>query len=166
MDIQERYETARNSSNLKSLERTSFSDSDILAASGMAGQKNSDAMLLWQVAFQDKTSAKLKLVEMLSERLMRQMLKHRWTGNPRTVAMECVAWMLHGTCQPCGGLGYKVIPGTPSLSDELCGHCHGTGKVALPETYAHAWLSSYMQILTAVAGGQVMDKLAGDMNLG
>lgn len=165
MDIQERYETARNSSNLKSDLKTSFSDSDVLVAAGMAAHKNGDALLLWEVAFQGRTQSKIKLVDLLANRLTRHMLKYNWKGDPKTVAMECVAWVLHGTCQYCSGRGYKRIKDTPSLSDDLCNHCEGTGKVALPRSEAHSWLHQYMQILTASAAGHIMDKLASDMNL-
>lgn len=165
MNMQERYEIARNSSNLKSLERTTFSDSDVLAAAGMAAQQNEDALLLWSVAFQGHSAEKHKLVAKLAEKLEKHMDRFRLAGNPVLIAMECVAWTLHGTCQPCEGRGYKHIPDTPSLSDELCDHCKGTGKVELPHTEAHTWLHNYIDILTAVAGGHIMAKLAGEMEL-
>lgn len=165
MNLQERYEVARNSSNLKSLERTIFSDSDILAAAGMAAQQNEDALLLWSVAFQGHSADKHKLVENLARKLDRYLDIHRLDGSPVKIAMECVAWVLHGTCQPCGGRGYKTIPGTPHLSDDLCDHCKGTGKIELPHTDAHTWLKNHIEILSAVAGGQIMGKLVGEMDL-
>lgn len=163
--IQERYEIARNSSNLKSLERTTFSDSDVLVAAGMAAQQNEDALLLWSVAFQGHSADKHKLVENLARKLDRYLDIHRLDGSPTQIAMECVAWLLHGTCQPCGGRGYKTIPGTPHLSDDLCDYCHGTGKVELPRTEAHDWLKDHIDTLTAVAGGFIMQKLAGELDL-
>lgn len=159
MKIQERYMTARNTSNLKSTERTSLSPADLLAAAGMAGQKNGTALLLWEVTFKGKTQSKNALVEALAHKLADHMLRTRQNGDPRRIATECIAWTLHGTCQPCGGRGYETIADTPTLSDDLCKHCHGTGKIAAPATDAHKWMIDYMSELTARAAGSIMRKL-------
>lgn len=163
--ISERYSTARNTSNLKSEPRTSMAAADVLAAAGMAAQTHETALMLWEVAFRGKTSAKLKLVEMLERRLASFMFKAQIDGNPRRIATEVLAWHLHGICQPCGGRGYSVIKDTPILSDDLCRHCNGTGKIALPMGDAYSWLAAEISRLEALAGGHVMEKLATDMDL-
>lgn len=163
MKIQERYSTARNTSNLKVDAKTSLAPADILGAAGMAAQASPEALMLWEVTFKGKTSAKLALIEMLEKRLTAQMLKERWKGDPRKISMEVMAWTLHGTCQPCGGRRYEIIGGTPALSDRLCRHCQGTGKVKLPRSEAHSWLSNYIDKLISQAAGKVMQKLATDM---
>jgi len=163
--ITERYAVARNATNLKMKTETNFAPVDILTAVGMAGNSNKEAIMLWEVTFQGKTSAKLACVEMLSKKLAAQMIKQRWKGNPSRIAMEVFAWHMHGTCQPCGGRGYQLILGTPALSDKLCTHCNGSGKVHLPREDAHTWLRDYMERLISQAGGKVMQKLSLDMEL-
>ena len=165
MSVQEQYAVARNTSNLKSIERTTSSAADILTAAGMAAQDNEIAMLLWGVQFQGKSTSKWMLVAALEHKLMVKMYKERWKGNPRIIVMEVLAWQLHGTCQPCGGRGYRTIKDTPMLSDDICQHCDGTGKIPLPRDDAHQWLSDFISKLTSIAGGKVMQKLAGDMDL-
>jgi hypothetical protein len=163
--ISERYSTARNTSNLKSEPRTSMAPADVLAAAGMAAQSHETALMLWEVAFRGKTSAKLKLVEMLANRLTEYMSRERIKGRPVRIAMEVLAWHLHGICRPCNGLGYEQIPETPSLSDVICRHCNGTRKVALPRGEEYTWLADHIGKLEAHAGGHVMQKLAGEMDL-
>lgn len=165
MKIQERYSVARNTSNMKSSERTTFSASDVIAAAGMTGQQHETAMLLWEVTFRGKTSAKLALIDMLAGQLTPYMLKSHLKGDPKGIARETLSWWLHGTCQPCGGRGHQSIIGTPVLSEKLCRHCNGSGKVPLPRGEAYTWLFDRLSKLTAVAGGEVMKKLAHDMEL-
>ena len=165
MKIQERYSVARNTSNLKSEDRTTFSPSDVIAAAGMTAQQNETAMLLWEVTFRGKTSAKLALVDRLERDLTMHMLKTGRVGKPRLVVLEVIAWWLHGTCQSCGGKGYETILGTPALSDRLCKHCGGTGKVPLPSGEAYTWLIDRLQRFTALAGGHLMRKRAPDLDL-
>ena len=165
MKIQERYSVARNTSNMKSSERTTFSASDVIAAAGLTGQQHETAMLLWEVTFRGKTSAKLALVDRLERDLTMHMLKTGRVGEPRKVSMAVLAWWLHGTCQPCGGRGYETNLGTPTLSDKVCRHCGGSGKVPIPQDAAFTWLVDRLQRFTAHAGGQVMHKLADDMEL-
>ena len=162
---QEYYATARNTSNLKSDPRTTHSASDVLTAAGWTGQEHGEAMALWAVAFRGKTSAKLALVDLLSKSLTNYMLANSIHGSPKHIAMEVVAWVLHGRCEPCSGRGYEVHPDTPMLSDTLCPVCCGTGKVHFPQTDAHLWLKQRVEKMTAIAASSVMAKLASDMEL-
>jgi hypothetical protein len=163
--IQERYSTARNATNLKMKTETNFAPVDILTAVGMASDASREAIMLWEVTFQGKTSAKLACVEMLSKKLAAQMIKNRWKGSPSRIASQVLAWHLHGTCQPCGGRRYQHIQETPSLSDKLCLSCNGTGKMRLPREDAYSWLQDYTEKLISQAGGKVMQKLAISMEL-
>ena len=163
--IQELYSVSRNTSNLQSTPRTNRSPSDVLAAAGMASQDNEIAMLLWGVTFQGKSSKKWMLVDALESKLAGKMFKERWKGNTRHIVQEVLAHHLHGTCQPCGGRGYRVINDTPMLSDDICTHCGGTGKIPLKAKEPHGWLSDYLGRLTAIAGGELMKKLNVSMDL-
>lgn len=162
---QERYATARQTSNLKVDPKTTHSAADVLTAAGWSAQEHGEAMALWDVAFRGKTSAKLALVDLLVRPLTRYMLQNDIHGNPRHIVMEVVAWVLHGRCEPCSGRGYEVIPGTPTLSDVLCRCCCGTGKVDFPQTDSHLWLRQRIEKMTAIAASSVMTRLAKDMEL-
>ena len=163
--IAERYSAARNTSNLKSDPRTLLSASDVLGAAGMASQEHADAMRLWEVAFQGKTSAKIALVESLTKPLTLFMIRRGLSGDPKTVAREMVAWQLHGACPVCGGEGHEVVPNTTVRYDHPCRACDGGGKVAFPRTEAHLWLKTRMEKMQALAASAVMKKLSLEMDL-
>lgn len=165
MKIHERYSTARNTSNLKSDPRSSFSPADVLTAVGMTAQEHEAAVMLWGVTFQGRTSAKHALVERMAADLTRYMLATGQAGDPRRIAQEVLAWWLYGRCDPCGGRGYELIPGTPTQSDVLCHCCHGTGKVAFPVNNAHEWMRARMEKWTGIAGSDVMRRLNVEMDL-
>lgn len=165
MKIEEHYIRARHASSLKQGANTRMGAVDVLAAAGCAAQDNGTALLLWSVLFQGRAKSKHALVDALAHRLGFEMRAKRWRGDARLIAMECVAWHLHGVCQPCGGRGYERVSGSPALSGRVCRHCGGSGKVSLPRGDAHTWLVDYMAKLTHMAGGQVMRKLASDMDL-
>ena len=160
--IEEHYSIARHTSNLKSSPLTRMSASDILMSTGMAAQRHETALLLWDVAFRGKTSAKLALVDLLAKSVAGHMLRHRLKGNPRTLARAAVAWYL-SQCPACGGEGHQIIEGTITRSDELCPDCHGTGKLPKPEGEAFRWLADEMAQLAHSAAGCVRRKLAVDL---
>lgn len=165
--IAQRYLTARNTSNLK-LRRAESQDqaaAEVLTAAGMVAQEHEAAMMLWEVTFRGKTSAKLALVELLSSKLIGYMIRERLQGDPRQISRAVLAWWLHGICTTCGGVGHELVPETIVRADEPCSACHGTGKLPQPEDAAFRWLADEMGRLQSVAGGKVMRKLAQDMNL-
>lgn len=155
-DIQERYITAGG-------------PSDVVTAAGWAAQSNATvelALMLWGVMYEGKTSQKLELATKLGNHLNARMVRDRsLKGNAWKIAAEMLAWHLHGVCQECDGRGYMVIPDTPSLSDTLCHHCHGTGKRPYPREASHVWLAAELSRMTAIAGGEVMKRLNTSMDL-
>ena len=159
MEISVRYAIARSTSNLKSEVRTTHSAADIIAAAGSAGQTHGDALLMLAAVTTDKPSAKLALAHMLEHKLADVMARQRWRGSPRKIAQEVVAWVLHGTCQPCGGRGEQSIPNTPSLTGHACNHCQGTGKVHISSADPYRWAQDYIARLVSQAEGQIKHKL-------
>lgn len=157
--VEERYVTARNGS-------------DIKAAAGMAAVNSDEkdrvslALLLWSVTYQGKTEHKRDLADKLGMHLNKRMARdRRLKGDARKIAKEMLAWQLHGVCKACDGRGYEVIKGTPSLSDNICHHCQGTGKRPYPREAAHVWLAAELGALTALASGEVMKRLAKAIEL-
>ena len=51
--------------------------------------------------------------------------------NPLVAAKAIVMYWLDDRCQPCNGVGAKVIPGTPTLGNR-CRSCGGSGKRPVP----------------------------------
>lgn len=157
--LEERYVTARNGS-------------DVKTAAGMAAANSEEkdrvvlALLLWSVTYEGKTEQKRDLADKLGMHLNKRMARdRRLKGDAWKIAKEMLTWQLHGVCQPCEGRGYEVIKGTPSLSDNVCHHCHGTGKRPYPREAAHVWLAGELSALTSLASGELMKRLATSMQL-
>ena len=145
---------------------TADSGSEVVMAAGWVAQRHEIALMLWSVIHEGKTSQKHRLAELLGNYLNDKKARNRnLKGNAWKVAAEMVAWKLHGVCEPCEGRGYEVIQGTPSLSDRLCSHCHGSGKRPYPREAAHIWLESEMARMESYAGGEMMRRLAKQMEL-
>jgi hypothetical protein len=157
--VEERYITAKNGADVKS-------------AAGMAAANSEEkdrvvlALLLWSVTYEGKTEKKRDLADKLGMHLNKRMARdRRLKGDAWKIGKEMLTWHIHGTCTACDGRGYEAIQGTPSLSDNLCHHCHGTGKRPYPREAAHVWLAGELQSLTALASGEVMKRLAKSMDL-
>jgi hypothetical protein len=163
MKIAEHYSRARNTSNLKSSELTIMSASDVLGAAGMAAQQHSDALLLWSVVYGGKTQQKMMLVDGLERKVCDYMMRNRLKGNPRHIAMEVLAYYLHATCKACDGVGYQVIEGTITRSDDPCDVCGGSGKPHPPNGDAWQWLHRYVGELISIAAGRMMQKISLDL---
>lgn len=167
MLIQERYNSARATTSLKVVAATRFAPTDILIAAGLTATECEAALLMWDVEASGKSTSKLALIDELAKMLKGYKTRSpiKFKGDCQTIAQEVMAWRLYGVCQPCAGLGYQLILGTPVLSDDLCTHCHGSGKVDLPQGEGHAWLVNEIDRLISVAAGVMMKKLAMSMDL-
>jgi len=141
---------------------------DVITAAGWVAQKDDHAMalMLWSIMYEGKTSHKHRLADMLGDHLNQKMLHDRKIkGNAWKIAREMLAWHCDGICTACDGRGYEAIQGTPSLSDNLCNHCHGTGKRPYTREAAHIWLEAELSRMTAMAAGEVMKRLANKIDL-
>lgn len=88
------------------------------------------------------------------------------------IARACLAWFRNGTCKPCGGHGYSLIPGVPSLSSHECPACAGTGKIRLADAFPRPdnlelarWLTDEIERETGRAAPRAMALLAEKMEL-
>jgi hypothetical protein len=145
---------------------TADSGSEVVMAAGWVAQRHEMALMLWSVMYEGKTGQKHRLAELLGDHLNHQMNRdRRLKGNAWTIAKQMLAWWCEGICTACDGRGYEVIQGTPSLSDKLCGECHGTGKRPYTREAAHVWMEAELSRMTAIAAGEVMKRLRVDMEL-
>lgn len=145
---------------------TADGPSDVVHAAGCVAQHHEIALMLWGVMFEGKTSQKHRLAELLGDHLaMVKRKEPRLKGfDAHKVAREMLGWWCEGTCTHCDGRGYEAIQGTPSLSDNLCSHCHGSGKRPYPRDAAHVWMEAELSRLSAMAASEVMKKLARSMD--
>jgi hypothetical protein len=147
-NLAERYRSATRSSNLKSEPRTTRSDSDVLAATGyaariltqgfrMTGPETSEPVRLAPLAVPlarllagDNFAAR-EIVLNLGERIWKQARGYEvkmQLVQAQDMAKACLAWFRDGSCKPCGGHGFDLIPGAPMLSERECEHCAGSGR--------------------------------------
>jgi hypothetical protein len=65
-------------------------------------------------------------------------------------------------CPACFGRGYKVVPGTPMLSDEGCVECKGSGRREI-QGEAEQALVDLIKRLEREIGAALMQKLSSRM---
>lgn len=170
MKLLERYSEAVNSSDLTVNERTTWSDTDVLGAAGLAGRHNELGLALTRLFADGKPAQALGIMEELAFKRSRTLRVRITRVGAQDLAMAVLGWYRFGTCQPCGGTGYGVIAGTPVQGDE-CPHCKATGKINFdrqfqPEVRELArWLSAEIDRAQAAAGSDAMEALAPRLNL-
>jgi hypothetical protein len=156
--IEESYGSAIRSSNLRSVERTSRSASDILGAAGFASRMNPLAIALLRV-FVGDGRASAEVVDILVSSLTGKAYRMGVEIGPvetRDMACAVLAWHRDGTCKPCGGLGYIKIDGSPSLSEHRCVVCHGTGRMPFEAQFREDWRDLARWILTEIEREQAI----------
>lgn len=180
--ITDRYATAVRSKNLRSDPESMRNDenpvrdacaADVVAAFGLAGKKQPLATALARLLVGDRQVARV-IVEILTEKVISKADAWRVdiTRDEAVVLGKSVlAWAQFGTCKPCNGLGFSVIPGTTTLSEMACPHCHGTGRMPFDPHFAvehlqlARWLLAEIEADIAKAGPVAMAALAPRMDL-
>jgi hypothetical protein len=171
MRITERYSQAVNSDNLSVDERTTFSDTDVLGASGLAAKNGHALGIALTRLFADGKPGPvvLELTEMAFKRSRTLRLKFSRV-EAEDLSKAVLAYYRHGICLPCGGTGYTVIKDTPIQGDE-CSHCLATGKLNFDRQFPHEtrdlarWLSQEIDRAQAAAGSAAMAMLAPRLSL-
>ncbi|RYF50298.1 MAG: hypothetical protein EOO27_32025 [Comamonadaceae bacterium] len=179
MKVTDRYATAVRSSCLTVDPRTTFSDTDVLGAMGLAARelkkedKHSLAVALERLFLGDN-SASVEIVDALATKLRNKAAEDHLkmtAGQCRDVARACLAWHRHGTCRPCGGHGKLPIEGTPHLGEESCPVCMGRGQYPFEIQFREewrglaVWLVEFMKREQGRAGPAAMRKLAPKLDL-
>lgn len=181
MKITDRYATAIRSSNLRSREPTTNSDTDVLGAFGLAARGNpltnrQGVPLAVALArlFGGDSRASVEIVAILADLgwgkacQMRVKIKRVMAED---IARAVLAWHRDGTCQVCHGHGYAVIGGTTVLGDIECPACGGSGKRAFDSEFGDAtrdiarWLLAEVERESAKAGPAAMAMLAPKLEL-
>lgn len=170
--ITERYASAANSSNLSSKERTTWSDSDVLGAAGLAAKEHELGIALMRLFTGGKSEPVIaQLTEIAFKRARTLEITPFPVLTAKDMAVAVLGWYRHGTCAACGGTGKQLIPDTPHLSDKDCGACYGSGRIAFEQQFQHKhrpvanWLRREIDRSQGAAGRAAMAAIAPDFDL-
>lgn len=192
MKIIDRYATAIHSRDLSVDEKTTMSDTDVLAAMALADKTLTDgydrqgnaqhkaplAVALTRLFYGDN-NASARVVEVLADMGWRHA---RGIGvkvnrvQAADLARASLAWHRNGACRNCGGHGYGLIPGTTTVGTHKCGVCDGSGKIPFEKAIDDdgtriglrelaRWMVAQMERDMARAGPAAMVLLAKRMEL-
>jgi cytochrome c5 len=132
LSCRDRYASAVSSSDLTPRARSTLAPLDVLAAAGLAAQRQPLGMLLQRLRADATPTAKALAVAALAERLraaVRRRLVRRDGADSAAVAADALAWWLDPTCLTCGGVRFAARDGR--LTGRACSACHGSGQRAL-----------------------------------
>ena len=169
-EITERYFSAVRSSNLRSIERTTRSDSDVVGAVGLAAKREPLGAALMRLFTGDNNAAHA-VIDALTQKLVAHFPVSLRESEARTVATGVLAWNRANVCPACHGSGYEVIPGTPSLSDKECRACRGTGKTLFQKQFHRDklkfadWAQVQIEMAQSRAGQEAMRAIAPSFDL-
>lgn len=161
MAMTERLASSQNTSDLGE-HVTGLGDVDYIRAAGMVAQKNPLGMALFRLKYSEIIDEAMycrnELVKLLETR--RGVLREEAAKAVEKVLVH----HLSDRCDHCGGTGYQVIPGTPTLSDAACPVCKGEGVIKLnTKNPDELWLQTQIAMLESEAAGAVMRKLRDAM---
>lgn len=172
MEVINRYSSAINSSNLKSEERTTWSDSDVLAAMGLAARQHPLGAALQRLFVDGKPQVVVDMLTLMARDRSYRVKERLTEMQARQISEKVLAWYRHGVCTDCGGTGKEVVlEPKPHLSDEDCPSCHGTGRRLFepsftPDQRAIAvWLKNEIEKHQAMAGAAAMRLIAPMLDL-
>jgi hypothetical protein len=170
MKITERYSSAVNSGDLSVNPDTRWSDTDVLAATGLAGRYEPLGVALTRLFADGKPEQTVAILTEMAFKRARTLRVKVSLAQAGDLSKAVLGWYRHGICQPCGGTGYLVIPGTPIQGDQ-CPHCHGTGRLDFDRQFHHEtrelarWLSGEIDRAQVAAGRAAMAMLAPRLEL-
>lgn len=168
-----RYSSAIRSRDMSSRPTTTRSDSDVIAAAGLAGKREPFGMALLRLFVGDNHAAG-EVVEILAKKAVGKAYRLGNKCGPveaDDIARAVLAWHRHGTCGHCGGHGVKIIPGTTTLGNDTCKPCAGAGRIQFDRQFSPArldlarWLSAEIDKEQASAGPEALRMLAPRLDI-
>lgn len=172
MKILDRYSSAINSSNLKSRTETTWSDTDCLAAMGIAGRKHPLGAALQRLFVDGKVSQCVDFMAWMAEDRTNRVGVRVSKASATSIAQKVLAWYRHGVCQDCTGTGKLIVlEPKPHLSDADCPSCYGTGRRPFESGFSASeidialWLQAEINRQQARAGQAAMQAIAPMLDL-
>jgi hypothetical protein len=172
MSIKERYASAVNSSNLSVKYETNFSDTDCLAAMGIAARRHPLGAALHRLFVDGKAR---ECVDLMAKMARDHSFKIKARISPfqsQRLAEKVLAWYRHGVCTECGGTGKEIIiEPKPHLSEDDCQHCLGTGRRLFEPNFTAEtlqvaiWLKGEVSKHQALAGRAAMQLISPSLDL-
>lgn len=170
MKILERYNTAVHASSLKPDANTTYADLDVIGAAGLAARYEPMGIALARMLSGGGDGGVVEVMSAAGWRRARTLNVKLDRVQAKDIAKAVLAWFRDGRCDPCGGTGARIIPGTPSLGDD-CPCCKGSGKLPFEAQFRQEWreiarwLSSEVERSQASAGQIAMRKIAPSLDL-
>ena len=87
------------------------------------------------------------------------------------MARAVLSWHRDGICRKCGGHGFQIIAGTPTIGESACTACRGTRKIPFDRNFSletldlARWLLGEVEKEQAKAGPAAMAALAPKLDL-
>lgn len=175
--ILDRYAGAVHSRDLSSKEKTTYSDSDVLGAAGLAAKRSPLAISLARL-FSGDNRAAAELVRIMARMLVGKAYRMGATlgeVEAADLARAVLAWHRDGRCKVCGGHGYELTPadhgGRRTVTERACRACRGTGKIPFEAQFTRErrdlakWLLTEIEREQAIAGQEAMKSLAPKLDL-
>jgi hypothetical protein len=153
MSVHERLALASTTANLGD-SPLRVTDSDVLKASGAAGQRHALGIALIRLTHNHDMSQLAYCVAALAAELRQR----RDTEDAIMVAARVLLHLCDDRCRACQGRRFEVIEGTPHLSDRECFACAGTGRVMLAGD-DERWLVDQVARLEQAASAAIVEKL-------
>jgi len=126
----DRYACAVRARDLTSYPASRFAPADVIAAAGMAAQRQGLGMMLQRLRA-DARSADRCVVEVALAVRLREAVRRREVRRDgaaaEVVVAEALAWWLQPTCQECTGVRFDRASGSNRLTARHCKACGGSG---------------------------------------
>lgn len=120
MTLRERIGTAQHTDDLGEGRGDQLADVDVIRACGLAGARDPLGLSIWRW----RVGGDQREVLAVARGLVDQ-------GWDPTMVARVLTHLSNDRCGHCAGRGYELLPDVPVLSDVLCPHCQGTGRVPL-----------------------------------
>jgi len=172
--MQQRYLTARGTSNLR-ISARQVSAADVLVAAGLVArrkERNRLAMdIVGLIGTEDMRGAN-RVANDIAKWISYRSNKKSGSPIPRLdavdVAMTVLKWWKRPACLSCGGLKHPMMPNAPVTDQsKICPACDGTGKIPLEKLIKPAylqqakWLAGEIEMMCSDVFGKVARRLRG-----
>ena len=168
----DRYASAVNSSNLSVKAETTYSDTDVLTAMGLAARHHPLGAALQRLFVDGKARECVDLMAKMARDHSFKIKARMTPFQSQRMAEKVLAWYRHGVCTECGGGGKVIVlEPRPHQSEEDCPHCYGFGRRPFAPNFSAEtlqvarWLKGEVSKHQALAGKAAMQLMSPSLDL-